>query len=400
MKTNIILHGDCRERLSDLPTESVDLIYLDPPFFSNKEYESQMNDGTEKMRASFDDRWAGGIDKFIEWIRPAISECYRILKPTGSIFLHCDHHAESELDVLLKDIFIKNGTGVKRDALRWCYKTMGSAKKYFPHKNDTILFYTKTQESVFNIQRQGYEAYSDGVKNRDGKLTLVWGGTNRKSVTHNHPDGPVMLDYWTDISAVTTFHKEYTGYPTQKPEKLLDRIIKASSNKGDLVLDPFMGSGTTLAVAAKLERQFIGIDHSVQACKIAKKRLGDIEVLEHQEIEVSYTYEPVERLKEMNAYNFERWVCDILGARHIGGTKDRDGEMKDGTPIEVKTWKESEKIGRAVVQKLSGVAIKSPTKKGILVGWDFSKEAVIEVGEQRKAGIEIELVKVEDLRKQ
>lgn len=394
MKTNVILHGDCRERLSDVPTESVDLIYLDPPFFSNKKYEEEMNDGTEEMRASFEDRWAGGVDKFIEWMRPALSECHRVLKETGSIYLHCDWHADSELDVLMKEIF---GRENLRNKIVWSYNAgLGHAKQQFIRRHNTILFYSKTQKNNFNIQRREYQSRA-----REGKKAVFGGynGVGKGEVIHYHPDGTIVDDVWK-VSPIMPNAKENIHYPTQKPEKLLDRIIKASSNEGGFVLDPFMGSGTTLAVAAKLGRQFLGIDVSTKACRIAKERLGNIDVLENQKIEVEYKHEPVLYLKDMNAFNFERWVCDRLEARHIGKTKDRDGEMPDGTPIEVKTWKEAEKVGRRYIQRLAGVAIKAPTKKGIFVGWDFTKEAVMEVAEQRKAGIEIELVKVENLRKQ
>lgn len=397
MKTNVILHGDCRERLSDVPTESVNLIYMDPPFFSNKKYEEQMQDGSEEMRASFDDRWAGGVDKFIEWMRPALAECHRVLKETGSIYLHCDWHADSELDVLMKEIF---GRENKRNAIAWCYKSPSGATKCLPRKHDTILFYGKSGESIFNMPRIPYGNWGAEDLNRTGEEDESR-GTDKRWVRKKRivKEGKKCEDFWTDIPFLSG-GKERTGYPTQKPEKLLERIIKASSNEGDLILDPVMGSGTTLAVSAKLNRQFIGIDISERACKITKKRLGDIEVLEGQQVEIEFKNEPIEYLKAMFHDNFERWACERLGGRQLGKTRDRDGEMPDGTPIEVKTWKESKKIGRSVVQKLAGVANKSPTKKGILVGWDFTREAVMEVAEQRKAGIDIELKKVEDLRKQ
>ena len=387
METNIILHGDCKDRLSEIPTGSVDLIYLDPPFFTNKKYEEQMQDTSEAMKASFEDRWAGGVDHFIKWIRPALSECHRVLKDTGSIYLHCDWHADSELDVEMKRIF---GVENKRNAIAWCYEWLGRATKQFVRKHDTILFYTKTKVNTFNVQRVPRK-----VEMPEFAVSKYWG---KGKVAHYHPEGRMVQDFWTDIAISRKGMKEHTGYPTQKPEKLLERIIRASSNEGDLVLDPFMGSGTTLAVAAKLERNFIGIDISERACQIAKTRLGDIKVLEGQDIKVLYKNESIEYLKDMYKEEFEKWACERCGGRHLGGARDRDGELPDGTPIEVKTFRESEKIGRAVVQKLVGVAHKSGMKKGILVGWDFSKEAIIEVDKQEKQGIEIELCKVEYLR--
>lgn len=399
METNIILHGDCKDRLSEIPTGSVDLIYLDPPFFTNKKYEERMQDTSEAMKASFEDRWAGGVDHFIKWIRPALSECHRVLKDTGSIYLHCDWHADSELDIEMKRIFVEGG-GNFLNKIVWHYGGFGRGGKIFLRKHDTILLYSKGKEHLFNEQREEYGKVS---KEREGKKAYTGmpdgkgGYVGKGEVMKLHPGGKLMDDVWY-IPNINPMAKERLGYPTQKPEKLLERIIKTSSNEGDIILDPFMGSGTTLAVAAKLNRNFIGIDISERACQIAKTRLGGIKVLEGQDIRVLYKNESIGYLKDMYKEEFEKWACERCGGRHLGGVRDRDGELPDGTPIEVKTFRESEKIGRAVVQKLVGVAHKSGMKKGILVGWDFSKEAIIETDKQEKQGIEIELCKVEYLR--
>lgn len=235
--------GDNLKVMGFIENEFIDLIYLDPPYYSQANYK---NGGNE-----FSDNWKS-IDEYLEFMKVRLEEMYRILKSTGSIYLHVDHHAVFELKPIMDKIFGRNNF---RNDIIWSYSSGGTPKTNFARKHDDILFYTKSDDNIFNIQRVPYQAVI--AKKREHLF---------------HPDGKVMADVW-DISMLSTQSKERLGYPTQKPLKLLERIIKASSNEGDIVLDPFCGSGTTLDAARKLNRKFIGIDEKKQAVNISKERI-------------------------------------------------------------------------------------------------------------------------------
>jgi DNA modification methylase len=287
---NQLILGDNLEIMKRLESESVDLIYLDPPFVSNKNYEVIWGDAGE-MR-SFEDRWAGGIEHYIAWLKERVELMYQLLKKTGSFFLHCDWHADAYIRVeILDKIF-----GAKNflSAIDWCYEDIGGkATNYFKRKKDTIFFYQKTKHKnrVFNQQQKPlsestikrYGSYFDEngqityqklkdvspgafakLKGIPADLSEVWLDKNK---------GQPLGDWWTDITAIRKGFSEAIGYPTQKPEALLERIIKCASNEGDMILDPFMGGGTTMAVAEKLNRHWIGIDQSPVAVKVTAQRL-------------------------------------------------------------------------------------------------------------------------------
>ena len=287
---NRLILGDNLEILKTFESESVDLIYLDPPFFSNRNYEVIWGDAGEIR--SFEDRWAGGIDHYIAWLKERVVEMHRVLKKTGSFFLHCDWHADAYIRVdILDKIF---GANNFLSAIDWCYEDIGGkATNYFKRKKDTIFFYqkTKSKDRVFNQQqkelsestmkRYGHYFDENGqityvklkevspgafikLKGIPADLSEVWLDKNK---------GQPLGDWWIDITAIRKGFTEAIGYPTQKPEALLERIIKCASNEGDVVLDPFMGGGTTAAVADKLKRQWIGIDQSTMAIKVTKQRL-------------------------------------------------------------------------------------------------------------------------------
>jgi len=282
---NTLYHGDCLEILKGLPSESVDLIYLDPPFFSNRNYEVIWGDAGEKR--SFEDRWSGGMSHYIGWLRERVEEMHRILKKTGSIYLHCDWHADSYIRVQILDpIFGDNNF---RNEIVWCYNVGGKSKNQFARKHDTIWFYSKSKTKwIFNEKnirvemKAGKTSFGGKIEtDEDGrKYRLVYGTKNSKGDTKYYKyyldEGKIPEDWWIDINSLQSGVTERIGYPTQKPEALLERIIKASSNEGDIVLDPFVGGGTTVAVAAKLKRQFIGIDQSIIATKVTQGRLERI----------------------------------------------------------------------------------------------------------------------------
>lgn len=254
----MIYHGDCFEWLQHIDNESVDMCYIDPPFFTQRDF------------GQFNDKWKSK-GEYLTYMELRLIEIHRVLKDTGSIFLHCDHHMSHHLRILLDEVF---GEKNFRNEIVWCYRGGAISKKCFGKKHDLIFWYSKGSDWVFNVDEVRVEYSIDTQRRYRSKLNNI-----RKGVDYGeqsmHPKGKHPED-WITMQPIMGASKERTGYPTQKPEKLLERIIKCSTNKGDTVLDCFMGSGTTLAVAQKLKRKWIGGDINKEAIKIAKKRLDEI----------------------------------------------------------------------------------------------------------------------------
>ena len=270
MCVNKLILGDNLDILKAMESESVDLIYLDPPFFSNRDYEVIWGDEGEVR--SFRDRWEGGMSHYIAWLKERVTEMYRILKPTGSIFLHCDWHADAYIRVEILDrLFGRNGF---INEIIWCYTGPASpGVKQFLKKHDTIFWYGKGDTWTFNPDAVRFPHSKKTIHNfKTGNEGSGFEGAPREI----NEKGKVPEDWWTDITIAARFPKNSPnniGYPTQKPVALLERIIQCASNEGDTVLDPFVGGGTTVAVADKLNRKWIGIDQSVQAIKVTESRL-------------------------------------------------------------------------------------------------------------------------------
>jgi DNA modification methylase len=268
--------------MKTMEDETVDLIYLDPPFFSNRNYEVIWGDEGEVR--SFQDRWAGGIDHYIAWLKERVVEMHRVLKPTGSIFLHCDWHANAEIKVdILNKLFGRNNF---RNEIIWHYgsRLMHNNKK-LNCKHDTIFFYVKSEKTIITTpseiwtKEEFIKTKRQAVHKDDDGREYIWqdAGKGKSKAYKRYLDevltkGKAVDDVWF-YPILTSSDKERIGYPTQKPMALLERIITLASNEGDLVLDPFMGGGTTIAVADKLHRKWIGIDQSVQAVKVTELRL-------------------------------------------------------------------------------------------------------------------------------
>lgn len=247
MDINKIYCGDNLTIMQDIPDGSIDLIYADPPYNTGRDF------------GEFDDRFEN-IDHYLEFIVSRLKEMHRILKPTGSIYLHCDWHASHHIRFALDKIF---GSSNFRDEIIWCYRGGGAPQYTFRKKHDNIYRYTKSDEWCFNMQYRPYVEFD-----------IIYRSVESK----NKDRGAIMDDWWDDIPSrsTATMAKEWLDYNTQKPEALLDRIIKASTNLDDIVLDPFAGSGTTCAVAKKLGRQYIGIDNNPDAVKLTEERLKKI----------------------------------------------------------------------------------------------------------------------------
>lgn len=271
LQTNRLLLGDNLELLRRFPDACVDLIYLDPPFFSNRYYSVVWGDEDEVR--SFSDKWAGGIEEYIAWLKIRVQEMHRVLKPTGSLFLHCDHHANAYIRVQILDPIF----GIQNfcNEIIWCYKSPSNTKKYFPSKHDTIFRYSKSAIFTFNKSAVliAYDALT--LERRRYAETRSKGIPFKGKAFEVYLKGRLPSDWWDDIPAGGQMSKyERMGYPTQKPEKLLARIIAVASNTGEIVLDPFVGGGTTVVVAQQLDRQWMGIDSSPKALSVTEQRLA------------------------------------------------------------------------------------------------------------------------------
>ncbi len=259
--------GDNLPELQNIPSGLVDMAYIDPPF------------KTGRHQGDYDDRWNSMCD-YIDFMKPRIQEIHRVLKPGGTIYVHVDTSANAYVRVMLDEIFgIKNF----KNEIIWAYKGPSTVKNAFPGKHDTIFRYAKPGGPVtFNADdiRVPYDpdtiekrAYEFNRFKKGAKMTGVNAGSEPRPV-ESYARGKIPEDWWADIgSGGQMSHSQYTGYATQKPEKLLERVIKASSNPGDVVLDAFAGSGTTCAVAKRLGRKSICIDQNPKACKIMEERL-------------------------------------------------------------------------------------------------------------------------------
>lgn len=436
METNVIYCGDCLEVIQKIDDNSIDLIYLDPPFFSQKHYEdfwikdkaskfkfsdkdweklrSKINPNILKQYEDIEKRWKGGhkgIYVYIAYMRERLEQCWRVLKATGSIYLHCDWHASHYLKQVMDEVF---GYENFINEIIWKRRTntVKAITNSFTVLNDSIFFYVKSENYKFHIQYKDYpKEYYERFKYEDKYGKYRWQvmatyseerleklkkeGKVRFSKDAKYPEfkqyihelkGKPIDNIWLDLNMINAASNERLGYPTQKPEILMERIITASSEEGDIVLDPFCGCGTTLAVAQKLNRRFIGIDISRTACDVMKKRLSgkNIRVIGG---------ETEKELSKMEPHEFAR----IVIVEKMDGTINpkKSGDMGiDGwvdfmaCPVQVKRW--GNKVGRPEIDKFRTAIQREHKKKGIIVAFDFSKDSFNEV-ERIKAEDKIDI---------
>ena len=411
--TNQLYFGDNLSVLREhIPDESVDLIYLDPPFNSNATYnvlfQEKSGEDPAAQIAAFEDTWHWTIDSerayravvtegpdqlgkllqamreflgqndmmaYLTMMAQRLAELHRVLKPTGSIYLHCDPTASHYLKLLLDAVF---GKYQFRNEITWRRTSAHSDANRYGRNTDIIFFYSRSEEWTWSQQYQDYdESYiashyryqaDDGRVFRTDNLTATglsgggyeydWNGVSRIwrapretmerweregriRYTRNGvaeyiryldemPGRPVQA-LWEDIPPINSQARERLGYPTQKPEALLERIINASSNEGDVVLDPFCGCGTAVAVAERLKRRWIGIDITHLAISLMKHRLHDTFGTELSDYSVIGLPEDVasaralaEDSKNDGRYQFEYWALGLVDARPATGKKGAD----------------------------------------------------------------------------
>jgi DNA modification methylase len=268
-------NGPLRQEIED--NGGIKLIYIDPPFDVGADFSMNIEIGGETLvkkpsvleEIAYRDTWGKGTDSFISMIYERIRLMYDLLADDGSIYIHSDYRVNSYLKLVLDEVF---GPGQFVNEIIWCYTSGGKSVRMFSRKHDTILFYSKTDNYIFNenavrvpYSEKTLANYKEGLR----------GSSFTTNVTLNE-NGKIPEDYW-DIAVATKSLIENLGYPTQKPEALLERIIKASSNEGDIIADLFMGSGTALSVSEKLGRKWIGSDLGKFSIHTTRKRMISVQ---------------------------------------------------------------------------------------------------------------------------
>ncbi len=319
MKKHTLYYGDCLEVMGKWSDNSIDLIYLDPPFNSKVNYNilfGTQRNGNDKndlaQLTAFTDTWewdekaehrvdliksaiahpahraicafneiyprGSGMLSYLSYMAERIAEMHRLLKRTGSIYLHCDPTASHYLKLIMDNVFGQNNF---RNEIVWLYGLGGSSKRFYSRKHDTIFFYSKTKKYFF-----------------DKPLM-----PSTSAMMKGKPKG--MVDYW-DIPTINNQAKERLGYPTQKPLALLKQIVMASSKKGDLVLDPFCGCGTTIEAAHLLKRDWVGIDISAYAIEVVRReRMKDLRI---DLAGVPKDLKGAGHFAQENPFDFEKWA--------------------------------------------------------------------------------------------
>ena len=273
MNGRFILGDNLPVMLALLPEykDQIDLIYADPPFLTGKSYrtrightEDSRNPAEWKTVRSYQDTWRDG-GEYLDMLYPRLELMWRLLAPGGSLYLHLDWHTSPYARILLDEIF---GPDRLLNEIVWVYHGPSPIRSAFNRKHDTILVYTKTKDYTFNV---------DAVRIPYDPSTVKTFASSDRAGFGKKPDlerGKVPEDWWY-FPVVARMHSERTGYPTQKPEALMERIILASSNPGDLVADFFCGSGTTPSVASRLERRWLACDPAPTALQTSYRRLAN-----------------------------------------------------------------------------------------------------------------------------
>ncbi len=455
--------GDNLDQLRKFSAQSVDLIYIDPPFNSNRNYEVFCGETQEKR--AFVDRHES-TRAYIDFMRPRCVELSRVLKPTGSFYYHCDWHASHYVKVMLDQIFGENN--FQSEVIWKRTSAHSSAKRYGP-VHDSIFFYTAGKEWTWNELYQPYsktyldEFYThvdkdgrrwrrsdltgDGIRN--GHSGQPWRGIDvtaknrhwavpREAVDRLDLKGettqelldaldaagcihwpkkaggmPMFKRYadlmpgvplqtvWDDIPPLHNLSAERLGYPTQKPLALLNRIIKASSNPGDLVLDAFCGCGTAIVSAQLLDREWIGIDVSPTACRVMAKRLREVcGLFEGTGFVVRDLPRSEKQLMDMPHFEFENWAVIAIGGipnkvqvgdKGIDGriypvSASPKGKLKSNEFNYMDMWypiqvKQKEKAGRPDIDSFEAVMMRENRTKGFFVSFAFTNDALVEISQ-------------------
>jgi len=450
---NKLFYGDNLEVLREIKSETVDLCYIDPPFNSKRNYNQIYNNIGKEDRAqaqAFIDTWTWDTDanfalaeidfhnkkysiKTVQLIKglhevlgkgsllayllsmtQRITEIHRVLKSTGSFYLHCDPTASHYLKLVLDSIFCTQG-GDYRNEIRWKRQPVRGAKAtgyQYARNSDCILFYTKSDKATWN---NPYKPYDENfIKNKfrknangryfrdcdlgdysqesisnfeeEGKIYVTKNGKKRLIRYLDEEKGEAIGDIWSDIAELNSQAKERMGYPTQKPEALLERIIQASSDEGDMILDAYCGCGTTIAAAQKLNRNWIGIDITYQSISLILKRLSDTYgESAMNNITLWGIPEDIDSAKllankqdDKTRKEFEKWIILTYtnNKAYINEKKGGDGGI-DGISIIVDRDEKQNQVYEKVIFSVKSNATLSPTVIRDLFGTMAREKAVM-----------------------
>ncbi|MCY4305012.1 MAG: DNA methyltransferase [Aestuariivita sp.] len=469
---NRLFYGDCLTIMQEMKLGSVDLIYLDPPFNSNRDYNNIYTDETGRplpdQVEAFCDTWtldieteraarhmpvlmreAGVDDAIAEFWRHWLNALRKsnpkvlaylvymtqrllpmrgILKPTGSVYLHCDPTASHYVKVMMDAIF---GHDNFRNEIVWCYKSRPQPKSKFGQKHDVILLYGNSKSAKFNWRAVARPLSESTVKkyrlkDDDGRLYRLQGRgitdspiRSQKDVPlhweADHPDlvvrdyldekdGTTQEDWWTDIPILNQNSTERLGYATQKPVELLERIILASSNLGDVVLDPFCGCATTIEAAHKLRRRWIGIDIAIHAIKrVASVRLRDrLGLIEGKDFTVEGVPRNVEGARDLwerDKYHFQKWAVEQVDG-FVTTKKGTDGGVDGRLYFDLQSQpdlqsmvievKGGRNVGINVIRDLRGVLERDTAKMAGLI-------ILNDLGDRKTRNFNIEMAQAGDL---
>lgn len=343
MKINKIIQGNCCEVLRDFATASIDLVYLDPPYFTQKKHSLLAKDKTKKYE--FDDKFSS-LNDYLAQMEIVLRASRRILKETGSIFLHCDRTASHHLRLLLEAVF---GREQFQSEIIWSYKRWSNAKKGLLNSHQVIYFFSKTEHFKFNTLYGNYslttnidQIQQERQRNHNG--TSVYKRDANGNVVCGKPkQGVPLSDVW-EIPYLNPKAKERCGYPTQKPVLLLNQILRIATDENDMVLDPFCGSGTTCVAAKLLNRHFIGIDSSLAAVQLAQQRLNAMVISESNLLKKGIGDYQEKTEKELA-------ILANLHAFPVQRNAGIDGFLResiDGHPVPVKIQNEHETLEGAI----------------------------------------------------
>ncbi|MFW9825993.1 MAG: site-specific DNA-methyltransferase [Candidatus Thorarchaeota archaeon] len=337
---NLLIYGENKAVMTSLLANyenKISLIYIDPPFKTGGDFilKIPIGENDEYMQnVAYEDKWREGLASYLNFLYERLIIMKKLLANIGSIYLHLDWHISHYAKLIMDEIF---GPENFRNEIIWAYPAASvKTRKFFIRSYDTVLFYSKSDEYIFNDDPNIYMEYSDRVKNalkQDEKGTFYYRGGSHdgKKLSRKvyvEQDGIFPRDVWKDIPYIRANTSEYQGFSTQKPERLLKRIILASSNKNDIVADFFCGSGTTLAVAEKLGRHWIGCDSNRYAIQMTRKRILDIskskDVINWKNLyNKNYSSFRIEAIDKFNDIN-----------RYINTFLNEDNKIKEESKIE------------------------------------------------------------------
>lgn len=403
---NRLVWGDKKYVLPALLEEfagSVDLIYIDPPFFTGDNFTFRIYlEGDEFVKEpsvleqkAYRDTWGSGLDGYLHWFYDTVVLLRDLISETGSIIVHLDWHVGHYAKIVLDQVF---GIDNFRNEIAWCYGGGGAPSNYYHRKHDTLFWYSKSNQWKFNIQRR---PYTEGTKQRG--LTAVKGPDYEL-----HEEGAALDDWWPDCQKILSpTAYENLKFPTQKPESLVTRIVVGHTDEDDLVLDCFVGSGTTAAVAEKLGRRWIAADIGRFAVHTSRKRLLSIPELKPFVVQNLGKYErqlwQAAEFGESAAARtaaYRSFILQLYNAQEVQGYSWLHG-LKKGHMVHVGTVDAPVTVGDVKqiameFRKSVGKGKDSPSSASVdVLGWDFAFE-VNELSRQdaAKAGIDMRFVRI------